>query len=147
MLVDTIERVKRYWKDQCLKIEKPLDRPQLDERFSALRVNATEELVTVFSALNGFTEMMDDELFAFWPVDQMIEENCNGDWVKDRSSVHFADFLIFSHTFAFKQNETPFAAIHCHYASDNIVKVADSFEEFFEYYLSKDPRLSGGIET
>lgn len=84
---------------------------------------------------------MDSEHFTFWPIDQMIKENKKQDWVKDKSFVHFADFLIFSHTYAFKQNETPFASIYCQYAWDNIVKVADSFEEFFEYYLNSNPKL------
>ncbi len=126
MLSDTLERVKKYWKDENLPIEEPLDRERLRDRLEALGVRATEEIVAVFSALNGFKEMdMDDELFSFWPMSWIIEENRKSEWVKDKSYVHFADFLIFSHRYAFRQSESPFVSVYCHYATDYIVKVAD----------------------
>ncbi|MCA1590658.1 MAG: hypothetical protein LC730_05615 [Acidobacteria bacterium] len=80
-----LERVRKHWKDQDLSIEKPLDRSELDDRLNTLGIKATGEIVAVFSTLNGFKEVMDDELFAFWPIDQMIEENRKSEWVKDRN--------------------------------------------------------------
>ncbi|MFN2413247.1 MAG: hypothetical protein ABR535_09395 [Pyrinomonadaceae bacterium] len=85
MLSEMLERVRKHWKDQDLSIEKPLDRSELDDRLNTLGIKATGEIVAVFSTLNGFKEVMDDELFAFWPIDQMIEENRKSEWVKDRN--------------------------------------------------------------
>jgi len=95
----------------------------------------------VFSILNGFVDdRMDGECFVFWSIDKMLTESSRY-YINDATFVHFADFLIDSHTYAFKQNETDFVSVHCHYSNNYVVKLADSFEEFFEYYLTDTVRL------
>lgn len=142
MLSDTLERVRNYWKREGLFSEYPLDRLQIEDRLTSIGVRGTEEIVAVVSTLNGFkVDEMDDEGFSFWSIDQMVEENLKGEWVKDKRYVHFADFLIFSHTYCFRQVGSPSTSIYCHWSLDDIVKIANSFEEFFEYYHMRDRRL------
>ena len=142
MLSETLERVRSYWKREGLFFEDPLDRLQIEDRLTSLGVRGTEEVVAVVSTLNGFkVDEMDDEGFSFWSIDQMVEENLKGKWVKDKSYVHFADFLIFSHTYCLRQVGSPSTSIYCHWSLDDIVKIANSFEEFFEYYHMRDRRL------
>ncbi|MGD9561551.1 MAG: hypothetical protein AB7F88_04730 [Pyrinomonadaceae bacterium] len=83
---------------------------------------------------------MDRECFQFWSIDRMLEEN-NRYHANDGSFCHFADYLINSHTYAFSQNETDFVSVYCYYCDDYIVKVADSFEEFFDWYLTEPMKL------
>src|SRR4051794_23326665 len=101
-LGEILELVKKRWARDGLKPSEPLPAAKLKNRFTSLRVPAASEAFDVYSMLNGFDKNeMDSECFSFWSVDEMRDEN-KTDWVKDNSFVHFADFLIFSHTYAFK---------------------------------------------
>jgi len=137
MLSETLEKVKNLWQKQGLAVNDPLDLSRTKKQLQLLGVQATDEILEVFSTLNGF-EDIDDECLSFWSLDQMIRENVNSRYIVDKSYVHFADFLIFSHTYAFRQDSEAFGSLYCYYAPDYIVRIADSFEEFFEYYLKRD---------
>lgn len=141
MLAETLERVRSHWVSENLGLACPLNRDALFERLLTVGVRATPEVLEVFSTLNGFAEDdMDSECLSFWTVDKIVRENQLG-WVKDRHYVHFADFLIDSHTYAFKIDDSGSTSVYCHWDSSYIVKISESFQTFFEYYLFDTPRL------
>jgi len=141
MLSETLDKVRSHWVSENLVLASPLDRDDLYERFLTLGVSATPEILEVFSKLNGFAEDdMDSECLSFWTVDKIVRENQMG-WVRDRLYVHFADFLIDSHTYAFKINDSGSSSVYCHWDSSYVVKICESFETFFEYYLFDTPKL------
>jgi hypothetical protein len=142
LLDETLAKVWARWDAESLGPIPSLDDAQLRNKLDILGVEASDEILQVFSYLNGFDDdEMDSECFSFWSIDRMIEENSQPAVSRDRSFVHFADFLIFSHTYAFKQNTSELVSVYCHYDYDCIRKVADSFEEFFGYYLTTDQKL------
>jgi len=79
-------------------------------------------------------------MLAFLDVRSIARERSQ-DWSKDRSYIHFADFLIYSHAYSFKVGGDKAASVYCHWDKDYIVKISDSFETFFEYYLTDIKKL------
>ena len=142
MLDETLEKVRQAWLSDACELVPPLTKAKLDKALSELRVTPTAEIYHVFSHLNGFVgDRMDGECFQFWSIEKMLVEN-DKYHSKDRGFfIHFADFLIDSHTYAFKQNHTEHVWVYCHYDDKCILKVASSFEEFFGYYLRETRRL------
>ncbi len=136
-----LEKVKQHWLSENIALAPLPGQAELDVQLPSLGVRPTNEIRRLFSTLNGFADDdMDSECFAFWRLQRMVDENSR-QGMKDRRYVHFADFLIDSHTYAFRQTESDSVAIYCHYTDDHIVKIGDSFEEFFEYYLTDVKKL------
>jgi hypothetical protein len=141
MLPETLDKVKEHWLSENIVLAPSCDKEVIHKQFRYLGVNATPEILEVFSKLNGFAEDdMDSECLSFWTIDKIVRENQMG-WVKDRLYVHFADFLIDSHTHAFKINDSGSASVYCHWDSSYVVKICESFQTFFEYYLFDTPKL------
>lgn len=140
-MAEILEKVKQYWSSENIALAPLPEQAELEVQLRALGVQPTREIQRVFFALNGFADHdMDSECLTFWSLQRMIDENSRYGR-KGRSYVHFADFLIDSHTYAFRQTESSSAAVSCYYDDVYIVKVADSFEEFFEYYLTDIKKL------
>ena len=111
------------------------------ERFSALGFHANVEILKVYSTLNGFADdEMDNECLTFWPVRKILLENA-ASRVRETGYVHFGDFLIDSHTYAFSAHSSENTIVYCHWDERDEVKIADSFDEFFDYYLSEPMKL------
>jgi hypothetical protein len=138
-----LEEVKQHWLSENIALAPPPGQAELDKQLIALGVRPTDEIRRVFSTLNGFADdgEMDSECVSFWTLQRMLDGNRRYG-VKEPRYIHFADFLIDSHTYAFRQTESDFVAVYCcHYSADHVVKIADSLEEFFEYYLTDVMRL------
>ncbi len=141
MLSERLVQVGRRWRQEGCRPVPPLPDLRLKERLIEVQGKPTQELVEVFSTLNGFDDgLMDEECLQFWTIDKIFEEN-SGSYSNQGSFCHFADFLINSHTYAFNQNEADLVSVHCHYGENHIIKIADSFDEFFEYYLTDTVKL------
>lgn len=72
-------------------------------------------------------------------MDRIIRENSEPS-VRGTGFIHFVDFLIDSHTYAFKLDDSARASVYYHRNKDYIVRICDSFQTFFEYYLT-DPKM------
>jgi len=79
-------------------------------------------------------------VLVFLALDHIAREHSQ-DRSEDRGYVHFADFLIYSHSYSFKVGGDNAASVYCHWDEDYIVKISDSFETFFEYYLTDIKKL------
>jgi hypothetical protein len=141
MLLETLDRVKRRWLSEQIILAAPPHGGELEERLRNLGVEPTDEIRNVFLVLTGFAEEdLDSECFTFWTLDRIAREHSRG-WIKDKTYIHFADFLLDSHTYSFKVAGDDPASVYCHWDKDYIVKVSDSFETFFEYYLTDIKKL------
>lgn len=90
-------------------------------------------MIEVYSRLGG---MVDDDLdsicFTFWTIEKILERN-----KQDSEYIFFADFLLDSHWYGFKCENEDVSSIHIHLGGNQFEKLADSFDEFFENYLTR----------
>ncbi|HEY0656938.1 MAG TPA: hypothetical protein VGD05_00610 [Pyrinomonadaceae bacterium] len=133
MLVENVKKVEQLWKKQGLNSAKPLSEIDLIKSFSILASALSKDVIDVYSNLGG---MADDDIdaicFTFWTVEKILAEN------KPNSQLtFFADFLIYSHLYGFKFENENISSIHIYWGENQIEKIADSFSEFFENYLTK----------
>jgi hypothetical protein len=133
VLVENVKKVEQLWKKQGLNSAKPLSEIDLIKSFSILASALSKDVIDVYSNLGG---MADDDIdaicFTFWTVEKILAEN------KPNSQLtFFADFLIYSHLYGFKFENENISSIHIYWGENQIEKIADSFSEFFENYLTK----------
>jgi hypothetical protein len=133
VLVENVKKVKQIWKNQGLNIAEPLTENAVVKTFASLDVPLSKEVTEVYSNIGGMTEdNMDAICFTFWTVEKILSEN------KPNSELtFFADFLIYSHLYGFKFENENISSIHIYWEKNQIEKIADSFNEFFENYLTK----------
>jgi hypothetical protein len=136
-LQETLNLVKTNWKQQGLNLIELRSKDKLIKILSKFNILASEEFMEVYSIINGFDENdMDSEGLSFWPIEKILRGNKPND-----EYIYFADFLINSHWYGYK-NKWPNNSMICiHYSESERPKVADSFNEFFELYLKNQMKL------
>jgi hypothetical protein len=78
---------------------------------------------------------MNSECFSFWSLKKVIEEN-------NQKGLAFADFLIDSHRYYFKYEDENRSSVHTDwFEGGQMIKIADSVNEFFEMYLRSSEKL------
>lgn len=132
VLVKNVKTAEQIWKNEGLKLAEPLPKNEVAKSFANLGVLLSKEVVEVYSNLGGMIdESMDSVCFSFWTVERILKEN------KTNSELtFFADGLINAHWFGFKFENENISSIHIYWEENQIEKVADSFDEFFEIYLT-----------
>ena len=132
MLVENVKKVEQLWKNQGLNIAKPFSENDLVESFAGFGIVISKEVIDVYTNLGGMIDdNMDAICFTFWTVKKILSEN------KPNSELtFFADFLIYSHLYGFKFENENTSSIHIYWGENQIEKIADSFDEFFENYLT-----------
>lgn len=132
MLIENVKKVEQIWKNEGLKIAKPLSENNVVEAFANLGILLSQEIIDVYSNLGGMIdEDMDSVCFSFWTVEKILTEN------KPNSELtFFADFLINSHWFGFKFENQKASSVHIYWEENQIEKIADSFGEFFATYIT-----------
>ncbi len=140
MLQENLNKVNDLWKQQGLKLSKPLSENEVIDALSKLEILLSQEVIAVYSNLGGMIDNGTDSIcFTFWTVNGILETNKR---LARLSSdlVFFADFLIELHLYGFKYENEKFSSIHIYFGENQIEKVANSFDEFFENYLTKPER-------
>lgn len=131
LLSKSLEKVSEIWKKECLNLVKPSPEKEIVEKFAKLKIPIARDVIEVYSTVGGMVDNeLDSTLFSFWNIDKILEEN-----ESDSELVSFADFLIYSHLYYFKFKNEAVSSIHIYWDENDIEKIADSFEEFFENYL------------
>lgn len=137
LLEETLKQVKTYWQQQRLATGEIFPKNDLIKIFAENRLLVSQDVIEVFSIIGGFDENeMDDECLTFWTLEKILKEN-----EPNSEFVYFADFLIDSHHYAFKFKDGINSSIYIHYSEKDRPKVASSFAEFFELYLTDTSRL------
>jgi hypothetical protein len=138
VLLENLKKVKQLWKQDGLDLAEPLSENEVIDNFGKLGTLISRDIIDVYSNLGGMSDNDSDSiLFSFWTIEKIIEEN-----ESNSEFIFFADFLIESHLYGFKFENENVSSIHIHYGKNDTEKVADSFEEFFEIYLTKSEDLS-----
>ena len=130
-LSESIKEVCGIWKKECLKLIESASEKECTEKLAELKTPIAQDVIEVYSILGGMADgESDSTLLSFWGIDQILEE-----YKQNSELIPFADFLIYSHLYYFKFENEFVSSIHIWWEEDNIEKIADSFEEFFENYL------------
>ncbi len=130
-LSESIKEVCGIWKKECLELVEPFSENEIIEKFAKRELPIAQDVIEVYSNLGGMANDESDSVcFSFWNINKILEEN-----KANAELISFADFLIYSHLYYFKFENEFVSSIHIWWEEDNIEKIADSFEEFFENYL------------
>jgi hypothetical protein len=137
MFADIAQLVLKEWNSEAIRPNHAIPANDVLFQFQFMGVNATTEILEVFSHLNGFDDgSMDRHCINFWSMDKIkLEKQRNSDLVE------FADFLIDSHRYGFKVEPNHSVGIYVVYDEDASDKVAGSFREFFQLYLTDAEEL------
>ena len=137
MLLENLKNISELWKKEGLNLAKLLSPDEVKNAFTNLGILISSEVVEVYSNLGGVIDWESDSVcFSFWTLERVLEENgSNGELT------FFADFLINSHLYGFKFENENVSSIHIYYGENEIEKVANSFDEFFEIYLANPGKL------
>jgi hypothetical protein len=137
VLLENLKKVGELWKQDGLDLAKPLTKNEVIDNFAKLEILISRDIIDVYSNLGGMSDCDSDSVcFSFWTVEKIIEEN-----ESNSEFTFFADFLIESHLYGFKFENENVSSIHIYYGENEIEKVAGSFEEFFEIYLTSSKDL------
>ncbi len=132
MLSDNLIKVNRRWRDEGLELTASRLEEEVIEAFANLGILLARDAVEVYSTIGGFAEDdMDSECLTFWTVERILREN---DF--NAEDIYFADFLIDSHHYYFKYKNAESSTIYASYGETGRFRIADSFDEFFELYLT-----------
>jgi hypothetical protein len=133
VLQDNLKKISEIWKKEGLDLSKPLCVDEIKRSFAKFEILLSQDVIAVYSNLGGMIDWgMDSVCFSFWTIERILEEN------KSNSELtFFADFLINSHLYGFKFENENVSSIHIFYGENDSEKVADSFDEFFENYLTR----------
>lgn len=128
MLIENVKKIEQIWKNEGLKIDEPLSENDAVKSFANLNILISKEVTEVYSNIGGMIdENMDSTCFSFWTFERILAEN------KPNSElIFFADFLINSHWYGFKFENEKASSIHIFWEENQIEKIANSFDDFFE---------------
>ena len=137
MLQKNLKKITQLWKRDGLSLAEPFSAEEIVAGFNKLGVIFSKDVVEVFSSIGGFAEEdLDSECMTFWTIEKIFKEN-----IENSAYIFFADYLIESHRYAFKYANADISSIYVCYSETDRTKVADSFAEFFELYLTKTEKL------
>jgi hypothetical protein len=132
VLSENLIKVNKKWRGEDLKLASPPLEEEVVEAFVQLGIPLARDAAEVFSTLGGFSEDdLDSECLTFWTVEKILREN---DF--NAEDVYFADFLLYSHEYYFKFKDVKSSVIYVRFSETDRVQIADSFDEFFELYLT-----------
>lgn len=131
-LSESLKKVSEIWHKECLRLIAPKSEKEIVEKLANLKMPISQDVIEVYSTLGGMIDGESDVTFlSFWNIDKILKEN-----ETNTKLIAFADFLIYSHLYYFKFENEFVSSIHIWWGENDIEKIADSFEEFFENYLN-----------
>jgi hypothetical protein len=143
--VDWIDRLADYWGSQGLLHRQQPTRNEVDDFERRFAVSLPHDLREYFLRLNGTAggqfEMADDELIAFWRLDQVatLAAECTVGFAEANDWFVFADYSIWCHAYAVRLSSdrragAPVAICH----NPLTYQVAPSMAQFIDAYLRRD---------
>jgi len=104
-LVDIFLYWKQKWTKENLDVHPPRNLKAITQSFRALNFDAPEQLVSLYSVLDG-KEEMDKEHFRLRRLDEIVEENSSQQEFSriDEHGILFSDYLINSWCYRIKSN-------------------------------------------
>ncbi len=137
MLQKNLQQAVNKWKNEGLRLQKPLSAIEVKAALAKSGISAAKEVIEMYAIFNGFAEDgLDSECMTFWTVEKVSAE-----YQKESQYVVFADFLFDSHWYAFKTDDENMASVYLYYGDNETVKISNSLAEFFELYLTEPSKL------
>jgi hypothetical protein len=134
------ERAVAMWRGRGIPLMPPATAAEIVRLFADLGHPLSADVRALYATVGGFADGEMDELWSFWPLDQVREENSGG----GRPFVMFADYLIHSHIYCFHYESTRTSSVFISHDGETLEEepVAASVAEFLEKLLC-DPNEVG----
>ena len=140
MLKEVLQGVARKWENEGLIVAAPsYSEEQIGRVFAEIGKPVSADVVEVYRTLGGMADgEIDENLLCFWNLDRLIAENS----VKRNEKLVFCgDFLIYSHLYGFQYENEFNSSVYSDFESENYAKVADSIEDFLNFYLTEPTKI------
>lgn len=151
-LMKAHERLADYWKRTAQADRSGASEKAISAAEVALRMRLPEDFREYLSAAGDCDSyvVMDDNYFAFWTLDTIVREITNpmngsrpGATGRSLPSFGFADFLIHSHSYELSTDPESLGSILIRHSDTHTVRIAGSFTEFIDLYITDAPGLYG----
>lgn len=137
--VNSIGKVLAKWQADGIDLLPPSKEAQVITTVGSLGQTVSRDVAELYQATGGMSEgEMDSLCFSLWPLDRVATENLKHPVV----GVLFGDFLIDSHLYLFRYEDSDRSSIHVeHFDGKGPQRVAASLIEFFELYLASPEKV------
>jgi hypothetical protein len=137
--VNSIGKVLAKWQADGIDLLPPSKEAQVITMISNLGQTVSRDVSELYQATSGMSEgEMDSLCFSLWPLERVATENLK----QPVAGVLFADFLIDSHLYLFRSEDSDRSSIHVeHFDGKGPQRVAGSLIEFFELYLDRPEKV------
>lgn len=136
MTDDIYHRARQYWNDAGVSLLPPADEESVWTLFAELGMPLSEGVLQLYTTVGGFEFGSTHEEWALWGLDQLRRENLQRDRAEEHiSHLWFADYLIFSHVYAFQFESMQQSSVCIHYFHEGrttVEPVAESVAEFLQ---------------
>ena len=137
--MNSIAHVVAKWRAEGVDLLPPLEELQLIATVGSLGQTVSRDVAELYRATSGMSDGdMDSLCFSLWPPERLARENQK----HSVDGVLFADFLIDSHLYLFRYEDSDRSSVHVeHFDGKGPQRVADSITEFFELYLETPEKV------
>ena len=144
MLKEKLAKVINRWHKENLGLVSPYSERRILDSFAAVGNLISNDVFELYNVVGGMSDgEIDLTLLSFWSLEQVIKENSlkSEYTLLESEYTLFADFLVYSHLYAFKYENENTSSIHSDYETGEFVKIANSVEEFFNIYLTNPNKI------
>lgn len=141
MLKSKLKQVVDGWKKEHLELAVSCSEKTVIDAFVRIGRLISKDIIELYSYVGGMADgSSDSKLFSLWTLDEVMKENSPSKSLNSEYT-YFGDWLISSHVYAFKFESINTSSVYSDFSSQDLVKVADSLEEFFDLYLKTPEKI------
>lgn len=134
---EKLTKVINVWREQNITLGLPNSHQEIIECFGLIKKAPSKDVLEFYATCGGMIDYaMDDSLLSVWTLEEIAKKNTT-----DSEIVYFADFLIDSHRYAFKNESNSISSIYSDCESAELIRIADSLEQFFDLYLTNPTEI------
>ncbi len=137
MLKEKLAKDIKRWQEENIRLSPPNSEQQVIDCFLVIESLISKDILEFYTNFGGMIDYdMDESLLSVWTLETIMKENS-----VSSELTCFADFLIESHCYAFKYENTNISSIYSNCETSDFVKIADSVEQFFDLYLTNSNKI------
>jgi hypothetical protein len=137
VLQEKLAKAIRGLQEENLRLAPPNTEQQIIDCFLAIESLISKDILEFYGNFGGMVDGdMGESLLSVWTLEEIKKKNLTASEL-----TCFADFLIESHCYAFKYENTNISSIYSNCETSDFVKIADSVEQFFDLYLTNSNKI------